>query len=108
MAFFEARFDSSLIILLIGRVLRMVCARIPDDTCPCAMVALGDGPFKSSIFKRMILHHDGQAFVPGIQRRTFGDRPALERAIELQSKIVMEPGRRMLLNDKTKSAGGRL
>jgi hypothetical protein len=50
----------------------------------------------------MILDFDSEAFVPRIERRPFGHRPGFEDAVKFEPEIVVQPRRRMLLDDETK------
>jgi len=43
---------------------------------------------------------DRQTLVLGVVAGSLGDRPAFQDSVQLQAKIVMQPARRMLLNDK--------
>lgn len=46
----------------------------------------------------MILDLHGQAFHAGIERRTFGNGPREEHAIESEPEIVMKMGRTVFLD----------
>jgi hypothetical protein len=47
-----------------------------------------------------------EPLVRGIERWAPRHRPGFEYAIQLETQIVMEAGRRMLLDDKTASISG--
>ena len=48
----------------------------------------------------MVFHLDCEALVAGIERGPLGNGPGLEDAVELQPKIIVQPRRVVLLNDK--------
>ena len=54
----------------------------------------------------MVLNRDRQALVLGIDRRSFGDRPALEDPFHLQAEIVVQVRGLVLLYHKDE-VGGR-
>ena len=60
----------------------------------------GDHAFEIAVIERMIFDLDGQALDPGVEARAFRHRPALEHAIHLQAKIVMEPPCGVFLHDE--------
>src|SRR5882672_3956489 len=78
---------------------------VPDHDRSGAIAAFGDFSFEAAIFEWMIFRLDGQAFVGCVERRTFGDGPGFESAVDGQAKIVMEASRGMLLHDKSVFGG---
>jgi hypothetical protein len=53
----------------------------------------------------MVFYLDGKALVGSDVARAFSDGPALEDAIPSQSKIVMQTGSRVFLDDERKGLG---
>ena len=82
-------------------------AAIPELDGASTILPLGDRAFEVTIVERMVLDLDGQPLDRRIERRAFGHRPRLERAIELEAKIVVESRRVVTLNDETKLPGFR-
>src|SRR6266436_2782795 len=80
-------------------------ATVPNHNGSGAIAAFGDFSFKAAIFERMIFGLNGQAFVGCVERRTFGDGPGFESAVDGQAKIVMEASCGMLLHDKNVFGG---
>ena len=56
----------------------------------------------------MVLDVDGKAFFAGIEARAARHRPALHHAVEFEPQIVMQPPRRMFLNDVAVTAAAAL
>src|SRR6185436_20323454 len=56
--------------------------------------------FEAGVLQRMVFDMNRQAFVAGIQTRALRHRPALEGAIELQTKVVMQAARLVHLDDE--------
>src|SRR3546814_13121493 len=61
-------------------------------------LTLRNGPFERAVFQRVVLDADGEALLAGHQARPLGDRPALQHAVHLQAQVVVQPPRRMLLD----------
>ena len=74
-------------------------AAIPDHHGAAAIFAFRDRTLEGVVFDRMVLDVDGEAFFVGIQAGAAGHRPALHHAVEFKPQIVMQPRRRVLLND---------
>ena len=83
-------------------------AAVPQHDGAAAVLTLRDDAFEAAVFERVILDMHRQALLAGIEARPFRDRPALEHAVELEAKIVMQAPRRMLLDDEAQGRGGRL
>ena len=66
-------------------------AAVPQHDRARAILACRDGALEAGILERVILHLHRQALVGGIEAWTFGDRPALEGAVELETEIVVQP-----------------
>jgi len=59
---------------------------------------LRDSPFEVAIVEWVIFDLDGEALVVGIDRRTLGDGPRFEYAIELKTEIIVKASGRVFLN----------
>src|SRR6266487_121589 len=77
---------------------------IPDNDLPCTIGALSDHPLERSILQWVVFHHQCQPFHFGIQRGTFGYRPAFQDAIKFQPEIIMQAGSLVLLHDEDERA----
>jgi hypothetical protein len=53
----------------------------------------------------MVLHLDCQSLVARVAGRPLGDRPGLEYPVVLQAQVVVQAGRRVLLDDETRVVG---
>ena len=76
-------------------------------TVPPPYSPFGNGAFEIAVIERMVFDLDREPLVTRIERRTFGDRPGFEDAVELEPQIVMQPRRVVLLDHKAKMLGGR-
>ena len=85
------------VLRLLGALRRPKTA-IPHLHGAAAIFAFRDRAFEVAIVEGMIFHLHGQAFVGGIDRRAFGDCPRLEDAVQLQSQVVVQMARGVLLN----------
>lgn len=65
-----------------------------------AVLPFGDLALELGVIQGMILDVHRQALVGGIERRPFRHRPALEDAVGLETKIVMQPAGVMFLDDE--------
>src|SRR3974390_3206959 len=94
---FEMAFGQSLVRIAIRRPM----AAIPDHHGAAAVFAFRDRSLEGVVVDRVIFDADGKPPFGRIEARGGGPRPALHHAIEFQPQIVMEPPRRVLLNDIT-------
>src|SRR5580704_12684250 len=81
-------------------------AAIPYDHRPAAVLPLRDCPFEHEIFQGMIFGSYGKTLVGDNEARSLWHGPAQQDPIELESKIVVEPPCRMLLNHKSRAPFG--
>jgi hypothetical protein len=86
-----------------GQIAVGIADRLPGPLIPkhdgaAAILALRNGPFEGPIIQRMILDMHRKTLVLGIEAGAARHRPTLENAAQLQTKIVMKPGRRVLLD----------
>src|SRR5262249_39864815 len=86
--------------------LRLPGPAVPHDHGAAAVLALRDVALEGEIFERVILCAHGQPLLADHKGRPTGDRPALERAVELEAQVVMQAARRMTL-DHEGMAGDR-
>ena len=81
---------------------------VPEEHGSAAVFALGNDPLELPVIERMVLDMDGQPLLPRIEARSLRHRPALQDAVELEAKIIVQPPRRMLLDDKGEPGAGFL
>src|SRR5262249_25142620 len=62
------------------------------------VLALRDRPLERSVLERVVLDVDGEPLLRRIEARPLRHRPALEDAVELESEVVVEPARGVLLH----------
>ena len=67
-------------------------ATVPGDDLTGTILFRRNGAFKGRIVERMVFHVNRQPLVVRIQRRPLRYRPAFQRAVYLQPKVVMQPG----------------
>src|SRR5215213_8540694 len=82
----------------------VVVAAIPKHHCSCAVIAFGNGAFKSTILDGMILDVHGEPFISLLRRHSFGNSPRFENPLHFKPKIIMKPAGVVFLNDKRQSA----
>src|SRR5262245_66679560 len=79
---------------------RIPLAAVPDQHSAAAVLSLRDGSLEFVVLDRVILHLDRETLLARNQARAARHGPALHHAIELEPQVVMQPARRMLLNDE--------
>src|SRR5262245_27158242 len=77
---------------------RLPVTSIPEHHGPTAVFTPGDQPLEVPIVHRVIFNVNGQPLVSRIEAWTSRHGPALEHAIKLESKVVMQPRGGMLLD----------
>jgi len=87
---------------------RLPCAVVPDDHLAGAVLSLRDRPFEARVVDRMVLDLHGHALVVRVEAGSLRYRPALQRAVELEAKVVVQASRRVLLDDERERAARRL
>src|SRR5688572_19308293 len=65
-------------------------AAVPEHDGAPPVLAHGDRAFKLAVLDRVVLDLDGEALVGGVEARTLGHGPALEHAVELEAKVVVQ------------------
>ena len=69
-----------------------------------AILALGNGAFEIRIVERVILDGDRQPLFAGHKARPARHRPALQRAVDLEAEVVVQPSRVVFLDDEAMTA----
>ncbi len=80
----------------------VVDAAIPDLDRPGAVLARGDRALEVRVVERVILDVDGEMALACPKRDTFRHRPARERTVPLEPKVVVETARGVPLHDETR------
>src|SRR5690349_534866 len=80
--------------------LRLPCTLVPDHNASGAILIRWNRAFEAGVLQRMVFDMNREAFVAGIQTRALRHRPALEGAIELQTKVVVQATRLVHLDDE--------
>ena len=75
-------------------------AAIPDQRGAGAVLPARNDALEPAIFERVVFDMNRQALLARIEARPFRHRPALQHPVEFEPEIVMQPARRMLLDDK--------
>ena len=85
----EMEFESAIAITRARIVDRNPIATIPYDHFACAVLFFRNVAFEVGVLERMVLDVHGQSLFARIETRALGYRPALQRPIELQAKVVV-------------------
>src|SRR5580765_4426319 len=80
-------------------------AGVPHDRRAGAIVPLGNEPLEVGVLDGMVFDVHGEALLVGTHRRALGHGPALQHAVDLEPQIVVEPARRVLVDDEPVPAG---
>ena len=83
---------------LTGIVFHDKRSAVPDHDASRAVVAFGNLALEAAILQRMILGHHCKPFVGIALRRPLRHRPGLQRAVNRQPEVVVQPRRGMLLH----------
>jgi len=93
--------------ILVGRI----GAAIPHDHFAGAVLLGGNHALERGVVVGVVLGHDREALVHGVERRAAGNGPGLEHAVALQPEIVVQLARRVLLDHEKEQSlargGGR-
>ena len=65
-------------------------AAIPDNHITGAVMPFRNAALERRVIERMVFDMHRQALDLGVERRPFRHRPALQRAIEFQAKVIMQ------------------
>src|SRR5690606_6071228 len=80
-------------------------AMVPDDHVARAIVAFGDAALEAGVIQRVILDMYRQALLRWVQARPLGHRPALQGAVQLQAKIVVQATSIVFLHHESQRTG---
>ena len=82
------------------RPLRRIRPLIPYNHFAAAVLAFWDRAFELAVFEWMIFDLHRQAFIAGIERRTFGNSPGLQYTVDFETQVVVKVGRGVFLHHK--------
>ena len=88
-------------------LVRRVDAGVPDDHLAGAIVPRRDHRLEGQIIQRVVLDHDRQPLLVGIERRPLGHGPRLQRPADLQPHVIVQTPRGVLLHHKAQAAPSR-
>src|SRR6516162_4766566 len=87
--------------------LGMPAAAVPNHDGTTAVFALRNCSFEFVVFDRMVLHLHRKPLLAGNETRAARDRPALHDTVELEPQIVMQPARRVFLDEELVALAAR-
>src|SRR6266404_2627679 len=73
---------------------------VPEHDRSRAVLFFRDHALEVAVVQRMILDVDGEPLVRRIEARSLRHRPAFERAVELETEVVMQAAGGVLLHDE--------
>ncbi len=76
-------------------------AAVPQQHGAAAILPFGDDALEPAIIDRVVLDLDSEPLLTGVEARTLRHRPALQYAVELETKVEMQPARVVLLDDES-------
>src|SRR3984893_10912870 len=85
---------------LLRIAVRLPSATIPDDHRAGTIFALRNIALKIEVFDRVVLGANRKPLFTGRQAWAFGDSPTFQDPVNLEPQIVMQPARRVFLNDE--------
>ena len=88
-----------------GLLIRYPEAAIPEHHRAATVFVFRDRALEIPVVEGMVLDLNRQSLVAGIAGRTLGYRPGFEYPIVLEAQVVVQPGRCVLLDDKTRVLG---
>jgi signal transduction histidine kinase len=80
------------------RVFRRPHAPVPEQHLACAVLLLRNDALEFAVFERVVLGLHREALVRRVEARALRHRPALQRPVELEAEVVMQPRRGVTLN----------
>ena len=86
------------------RLLRLPGSDVPHLHRAGAIVAVRDRALERSVIQRMILDLDRQPLDRRVARRRLGHGPGFQHSVRLDAEIIMQPGRRMTLDQIAQTA----
>src|SRR5262249_51799580 len=72
-------------------------AVVPEEHRPATVLPLRDHSLEGPVFDRMVLGADRETLLGRVETGTFGHRPAEKHPVELETKVVVQTRRGMLL-----------
>src|SRR4029453_10395234 len=96
----ERELEVAGVVALVRVFLRLPRPAVPQEHRAPAVLALGDDALELAVLDGMVLDVHRQAPLERVEARPLRHRPALERAFELEAEVVVQPRRRMLLDDE--------
>lgn len=96
--------------LALGQALARIADRfpgatVPDDDGSGTVLPGWYRAFKAAVGNRVVLDVDRHALFLRIEARPLGHRPAHQDAVQLQAKVVVQPGGPVLLHDEGEGFG---
>src|ERR1700730_10848741 len=85
---------------LLRIAVRLPSATIPDNHRAGTIFALRNIALKIEVFDRVVLGANRKPLFTGRQAWAFGDSPTFQDPVNLEPQIVMQPARRVFLNDE--------
>src|SRR5262249_9568497 len=73
---------------------------VPEQHGAAAVLALRDHALEGAVLDRMVLGPHRETLLGWVEARPLGDRPAQQEPVELETKVVVQPRRGVLLNDE--------
>ena len=83
---------------------RLPGAAVPQHHSSAAILSLRDRAFEQGVAQRMILRANREALIGRVEARSTGHSPALQRSVELQAEVIVQPRGVMLLDDEALAA----
>ena len=77
---------------------RLPSAPVPEHDRAAAVLPLGDDTFEASVLDRVVLDVHREPLGRRVHTGTLGNGPTLERAVELEPEVVVQPPCGVLLN----------
>ena len=79
---------------------QLVGAVVPDLDGAGTVLALRNLPFERCVVERVVLDVHGEVLLAGFERHALRHGPARERAVALETEVVMQPARIVALHDE--------
>ena len=83
---------------------RRIAPAVPNDDRAGPVLALRYDSFEGAVVDRVVLNHDREMLLVRVEAGALGHRPRLQRAVELQSQVVVEAARGVLVDNELERA----